>query len=110
MTVIFHPRIRTDLRGILEYYDERSDIAGDRFFAEFEAKVARIKDSRDDSAPESEYLDVALHCEALTIGTIVYGGCYRAKPVEEDGYFAYIHLNPTKPIDVGDVGISKYLA
>ena len=43
MTVIFHPRIRADLREILDYYDDRSDPAGDRFYVEFEATVARIK-------------------------------------------------------------------
>lgn len=45
MTVVFHPMIRKDLRGILAYYDEQSESAGDRFFEEFEAKVAEIKES-----------------------------------------------------------------
>ena len=35
MTLIFHPRIQNDLLEILDYYDRRSRIAGDRFFDEF---------------------------------------------------------------------------
>lgn len=44
MKVIFHPEMRRDLRKILEFYDERSDSAGDRFFAAFENAVAEIKE------------------------------------------------------------------
>lgn len=44
MKVLFHPTIRRDLREILEYYDDRSDSAGDRFFAAFEEAVERIQE------------------------------------------------------------------
>ncbi len=43
MRVTFHPAVRRDLRGILDYYDERTDSAGDRFFAAFDAARQRIK-------------------------------------------------------------------
>ena len=34
MRLIVHPRVRCDVRGILDWYDARSDLAGDRFHAE----------------------------------------------------------------------------
>lgn len=43
MRVTFHPAVRRDLRGILDYYDERTDSAGDRFFAAFDDARQRIK-------------------------------------------------------------------
>lgn len=43
MKIIFHPRVRQDLREILDYYDVQSDTAGDRFFAEFEAASNKIE-------------------------------------------------------------------
>lgn len=43
MTLIFHPRIQNDLLEILDYYDRRSRIAGDRFFDEFNSAVAEIE-------------------------------------------------------------------
>jgi plasmid stabilization system protein ParE len=45
MNVDFHPLVKRDLREILDYYDARSDVAGDRFFAEFEEAVRRILDA-----------------------------------------------------------------
>ena len=44
MKVVFHPLVKRDLREILDYYDARSDVAGDRFFAAFEEAVGRIVD------------------------------------------------------------------
>jgi plasmid stabilization system protein ParE len=43
MRFTFHPAVRQDLRGILDYYDERSESAGDRFFEAFEDARRRIK-------------------------------------------------------------------
>jgi len=43
MRLIFHPLVRKDLRGILDYYDERSDSAGDRFYEAFDDARQRIK-------------------------------------------------------------------
>jgi plasmid stabilization system protein ParE len=37
--VEYHPLVRRDIAEILEWYDARSDTAGDRFFAEFESTV-----------------------------------------------------------------------
>ena len=45
MTLIFHPRVRNDLREVLDYYDKTSNTVADRFFAEFEAAVSLIKQS-----------------------------------------------------------------
>ena len=39
MEVVYHPLVRRDLREILEWYDERSETAGDRFFADFERTI-----------------------------------------------------------------------
>ncbi len=44
MKLIFHPLVRRDLHEILDYYDQRSDTAGDRLFVAFEAAVRKIKD------------------------------------------------------------------
>ena len=38
----YHPRVRADIAGILDWYDARSDTAGDRFFAEFENTIQGI--------------------------------------------------------------------
>ena len=43
MKVTFHPSVRRDLRGILDYYDERSDSAGDQFYAAFDEARRKIK-------------------------------------------------------------------
>ncbi len=43
MRLTFHPSVRKDLRGILGYYDERSDSAGDRFYAAFDDARQKIK-------------------------------------------------------------------
>ena len=43
--VIFHPRVRHDLREILGYYDSRSDVAGDQFFEEFNRAVEAIEEN-----------------------------------------------------------------
>lgn len=37
MTILYHPSVRKDVREIIDYYDARSDTAGDRFFAEMKA-------------------------------------------------------------------------
>ena len=34
MRLIIHPRVRHDVRTILNWYDARSSLAGDRFYAE----------------------------------------------------------------------------
>jgi len=43
MKLTFHPAVRRDLRGILDYYDERSDSAGNRFYEAFDEARRRIK-------------------------------------------------------------------
>lgn len=43
MRLTFHPLVRRDLRGILDYYDKRSDSAGDRFYAAFDEARRKIK-------------------------------------------------------------------
>ncbi|WP_424316962.1 type II toxin-antitoxin system RelE/ParE family toxin [Haloferula sp.] len=45
MTIIFHRLVRSDLRLTLEYYDARSNTAGDRLYEAFADAVARIKQS-----------------------------------------------------------------
>jgi plasmid stabilization system protein ParE len=51
MKLTFHPAVRQDLRGILNYYDERSDSAGDRFYAAFDEARQKLK-----KAPEQFHL------------------------------------------------------
>jgi plasmid stabilization system protein ParE len=43
MKVILHPFVRRDLREVLDYYDGRSDRAGDWFFSEFQAAIEQIE-------------------------------------------------------------------
>lgn len=43
MRLVLHPMVRRDLREILDYYDSRSDSAGDRLFEEFQQAIDRIK-------------------------------------------------------------------
>jgi len=43
MKVQFHPSAQRDVREIRDYYDIRSDRAGDRFFAELADALTRIK-------------------------------------------------------------------
>jgi len=38
----YHPLVRKDIAEILDWYDARSDSAGDRFFAEFEKTVEEL--------------------------------------------------------------------
>ena len=42
MKLIIHPRVRRDVRGILDWYDARSDTAGDRFHAELMAALDAV--------------------------------------------------------------------
>lgn len=42
MEIEYHPLVRSDITGILDWYDARSDMAGDRFFAEFEKTVEEV--------------------------------------------------------------------
>jgi plasmid stabilization system protein ParE len=43
MRLIIHPRVRRDVRGILDWYDARSDQAGDRFHAELMDALDSVK-------------------------------------------------------------------
>ena len=43
MTLIVHPLVQRDLREILDYYDQRSDRAGDMLFAELEDALDTIE-------------------------------------------------------------------
>jgi plasmid stabilization system protein ParE len=43
MRLIIHPLIQKDIRYALDYYDHRSDRAGDRFFAEVAKALDRIE-------------------------------------------------------------------
>ena len=43
MRLTFHPAVRKDLRGILDYYDKRSESAGNRFYEAFDEARQRIK-------------------------------------------------------------------
>jgi plasmid stabilization system protein ParE len=43
MVILFHPRVRKDIRDILTFYDEKSDSAGDRFLSEFDEALEKIK-------------------------------------------------------------------
>jgi len=42
----YHPLVRKDLAEILDWYDARSETAGDRFFAEFEETVDGLLSGR----------------------------------------------------------------
>lgn len=42
MDIEYHPLVRKDIAEILDWYDARSDSAGDRFFAELEKTVEEI--------------------------------------------------------------------
>ena len=55
-TLLYHARVRVDVREILAYYDERSDTAGDRFFEEFEKAIARISDHPERFGPDGDGL------------------------------------------------------
>jgi len=43
MTLFIHPLVQRDLREILDYYDQRSDRAGDALFAELENALDTIE-------------------------------------------------------------------
>ena len=43
MRLIIHPRVRRDVRGILDWFDARSDEAGDRFHAELMDALDAVK-------------------------------------------------------------------
>ena len=43
MIWVFHPGIRGDVRQILDYYDSRSDLAGDRFLEEFNSRLDEVR-------------------------------------------------------------------
>lgn len=45
MKLILHPRIRLDLREIIEQYDRNSDRAGDRFIEEFNVALDLIEEN-----------------------------------------------------------------
>jgi len=41
--LLYHPLIQQDIRRILDWYDERSETAADRFFEDFEATVEAVR-------------------------------------------------------------------
>jgi len=43
LDVSYHPLVERDLRDILAWYDSKSTTAGNRFYAEFESVVAKIR-------------------------------------------------------------------
>ena len=45
MKVLFHPRLRKDIRDTLDYYDQHSVSAGDLFYDCFEKAIEKIKSS-----------------------------------------------------------------
>ncbi len=44
MKLVYHPSVRRDVREILDYYDARSDSAGDRFFEALQAAERNIEE------------------------------------------------------------------
>jgi len=44
MKLIYHPAARRDVRQILDYYDARSDTAGDRFFTELQQAEKKVEE------------------------------------------------------------------
>ncbi len=55
MELIYHPLVRRDLREILVWYDERSETAGDRFFADFEKTVDDLLNGKRQGFPLDEH-------------------------------------------------------
>ncbi|MEM9481790.1 MAG: type II toxin-antitoxin system RelE/ParE family toxin [Verrucomicrobiota bacterium] len=55
MNLFLHPRVRSDIREALEYYDTRSDSAGDRLFAEVEKALDSIELNPDRYHFSTEY-------------------------------------------------------
>jgi plasmid stabilization system protein ParE len=51
----YHPLMRRDLAGILHWYDERSDTAGDRFFTEFERVVEGVRSGQLNGYPLDQF-------------------------------------------------------
>ena len=43
MNLVFHPLVRSDIREIIDYYDRRSDSAGDRFIAELNERIDAVR-------------------------------------------------------------------
>tara|TARA_R110002096_G_scaffold4501_38_gene21311 strand:- start:14662 stop:14958 length:297 start_codon:yes stop_codon:yes gene_type:complete len=54
MNVAFHPRVRKDIREIVDYYDQRSDTAGDRFIGELNELIDKVRDSPKGFHPADE--------------------------------------------------------
>lgn len=81
MRVEYHPLVPRDLREILDWYEERSETAADRFFRDFEQTVESLRQGRTQGSPIDQ------NCSKLYLSKFPYCLTY-----EIDGDSIYVFV------------------